>query len=207
MSDVVQPSPQEALTLLKEGNHRFAAGHSSEHHHTREERRAVKLEQHPYAVLLCCSDSRVPPELIFDETLGRLFVVRVAGNVVTPVELGSIEFAVDHLQVPLIVVMGHERCGAVTAAVKGGHMSRHMKAIVKRIEPAVERARSLHSDEDIVPHAVHHNVREQMDVLHADDVLAPFLDTGRVGISGGVYHLGSGKVEWLPHHDRCRTVN
>ena len=108
------------------------------------ERRKELVEgQHPFAIILCCSDSRVPPEVIFDQGLGDLFIVRTAGNVFDNIALGSIEYAVEHLEVPLLVVLGHGQCGAVTATVEGGHAPGHISNVVEAIQPAVVKAYDL----------------------------------------------------------------
>src|SRR5205814_6637151 len=135
----------EALAELKAGNARFVRG-ESQLRDLPQARQALAAGQHPAAIILCCSDSRVPPELVFDQTLGRLFVVRAAGNVVDPALLGSIEYAVEHLGARLLVVLGHSSCGAVDAALKGGSASPNLRALVERIAPAAARAKRLDRD-------------------------------------------------------------
>ncbi|MFY9570851.1 MAG: carbonic anhydrase, partial [Blastocatellia bacterium] len=128
-------SSADPLARLLNGNARFVRGVRRPANYKRE-RRALTKVQHPYAIVLSCSDSRVPPEIVFDESLGKLFVVRVAGNVVDPVTLGSIEYAAEHLHSKLLFVLGHESCGAVRATIDGGHSSPGIEAIVDRIKPA-----------------------------------------------------------------------
>ena len=137
-------SPDEAKQLLIDGNVRFTSGKplSKDLSSTRRSD-LMRNGQHPFAVIVGCSDSRVPPELLFDQALGDLFVIRVAGNVITPVELGSIEYAVEHLKTPLVVVLGHEECGAVTAAVQGGETRGSIGAIIDKIKPSVDRAKTM----------------------------------------------------------------
>lgn len=131
---------QEALTRLKEGNLRFVSGTHKHAGVGLDAVRALAAGQKPYAIILTCSDSRVSPELLFDTGLGELFVVRVAGNVADPVVLGSIEYAAEHLGTPLVVVLGHERCGAVTAAVESkGQGDGNIGAIVQAIRPALKK--------------------------------------------------------------------
>lgn len=128
---------EEALKKLKEGNHRFLSGNLIPKSHYTNERLELSKGQHPFAVVLCCSDSRVVPEIIFDCKLGDLFVIRNAGNVVDEDVLGSVEYAVEHLGTPLIIVMGHSSCGAVTATCEGGELPGNIPALTKRIKPAI----------------------------------------------------------------------
>lgn len=137
-------SPDEALQMLMEGNKRYVESKfTNGARSAAASRKALAHSQKPYAIILSCSDSRVPPEIIFDQGLGEIFVIRVAGNVPDPVVLGSIEYAADHLGTPLVVVLGHERCGAVTAAVEARGKStgsKNIDAIVKIIDPSVKMA-------------------------------------------------------------------
>ena len=134
-------SSDTAKQLLIEGNARFISGKTLSKDLSSTRRiDLMKNGQHPFAVIVSCSDSRVPPELLLDQALGDLFVIRVAGNVITPVELGSVEYAVEHLKAPLVVVLGHEGCGAVTAAVQGGEIPGSISAITDKIKPAVDGA-------------------------------------------------------------------
>src|SRR5258705_1725495 len=154
-------SKEDTLARLMDGNARFVKGQHRPADYKRERAELTKA-QHPYAIILSCSDSRVPPEIVFDESLGKLFVVRVAGNVVDPVSLGSIEYAAEHLHSKLLYVLGHESCGAVTAAVDGGHFSPSIESILEKIKPAVAAARRDHPGaKDILPFAVRENVAVQ----------------------------------------------
>src|SRR6516165_380132 len=130
-----QPSPEEALKRLKEGNSRFVADMLAERNLGRNRRAELAKGQAPFAIILGCADSRVAPELLFDQGLGDLFVVRVAGNVTDPAILGSIEYAVEHLKAPLIVVVGHEKCGAVDAALSGGELHGNIAKLIKEVQP------------------------------------------------------------------------
>jgi carbonic anhydrase len=188
-----------ALERLKAGNARFQQGQ----HQAGDlvaARKAVVGSQHPYAVILTCSDSRVDPELVFDETLGQLFDVRVAGNVVDSVVLGSIEYAAEHLHSGLVVVLGHDSCGAVQAALAGGHAPAHIASLVTRIEPAVRKARSEHLGPSATLNAaVTANVRLQMRHLQSESpVLRELVRKHELRIIGGVYHLSTGSVTFLP---------
>jgi carbonic anhydrase len=129
------------LAELKAGNEHHVRHQYQHPHETATRQRELTNGQHPHAQILGCSDSRVPPEIIFDQGLGDLFVVRVAGNVATDTELGSLEYGAEHLHIPLIVVLGHESCGAVTAAVQGGEVEGHITALLSLLKPAVEKSR------------------------------------------------------------------
>jgi carbonic anhydrase len=185
------------MQQLMDGNQRFVAGHTRPRGDESRRRQELATSQKPIAVVVSCSDSRVPPELVFDQDLGDVFVIRTAGQVVGDLELGSIEYAVEHLGTPLIVVLGHERCGAVTAAVKGGEAEGHIPAIVKAIEPAV--AESKGEPGDAVDNAVRANVRDVVRKLRSTDpILSHFVHDGKVKIVGGRYDLDTGQVELLP---------
>jgi len=191
------PTPAEEasdpLARLMQGNARFVADAPAHWSALAARRAEVAQTQHPFAIILGCSDSRVPPEQVFDRTVGDLFVIRVAGNVVDDVDLGSIEYAADHLHVPLLVVMGHERCGAVTAAVEGGEPHGHVGAIVKRIAPAVAEARKQPGD--LVDNAVRANVRDVVASIRKEaSVLAELEHEGKLKIVGARYDLDTGEV-------------
>src|SRR5689334_1653606 len=141
-------APDEALSRLLSGDKRFVAGKTEEPHDAAliERRHALAKEQKPFAVVVSCSDSRVPPELVFDVSLGDIFVIRTAGEVVDAVALGSIEYAIEHLGTRLVVVLGHQRCGAVSAAVSGAADTGNIPDIVKQILPAVEETEGQSGD-------------------------------------------------------------
>jgi carbonic anhydrase len=186
-----------ALAELKSGNAHHVE-HSYQHPHQTEDRlRQLASGQNPHAEILSCSDSRVPPEIIFDRGLGDLFVVRVAGNVAADTELGSLEYGAEHLNIPLLVVLGHQHCGAVTAAVEGGEAEGHVSALVNLLRPAVEKSRGLPGD--AVENAVKANV--EMVVKHlrtSTPILAELVTHGKLRVIGAVYSLDTGKVTWLP---------
>jgi carbonic anhydrase len=177
-----------------EGNKRYVAGNLVVHpHQTREQRVELTSGQHPFAIMLSCSDSRVPPEIIFDQGLGDLFVIRVAGNVIDDVIVGSIEYAAEHLGVQLLMVLGHEHCGAVTAAVKGGEAHGHIHRIVEAIEPAVAQARHLQGD--LVENAIKTHVALLVEHLKTSPpILANLVQEDKLTIVGAYYHLESGLV-------------
>jgi len=141
-------SPDEALKKLIDGNNRFVQSAQAQKDIGNNRRTELTKGQHPFAVILSCSDSRVPPEHIFDQGLGDIFVVRVAGNVADSIELGSVEYAAEHLGVPLILVLGHQSCGAVKATVDGGKPEGNIESIVKKIAPAVKKARETVKEKD-----------------------------------------------------------
>src|SRR5215813_6659283 len=144
------------LRELKAGNAHHVAHHYQHPHESAGRQRELTSAQHPHAQILSCSDSRVPPEIVFDQGLGDLFVVRVAGNVAADTELASLEYGAEHLHIPLLVVLGHQHCGAVTAAVEGGQPEGHLDKLMELLRPAVEKSRDLPGDH--VENAVKMNV-------------------------------------------------
>ena len=186
-----------ALAELKAGNEHHARHQYQHPHETLARQRELASGQHPHAQILSCADSRVPPEIIFDQGLGDLFVVRVAGNVATDTEIGSLEYGAEHLHIPLLVVLGHESCGAVTAAVQGGPPEGHIAALVDLIKPAVDKTRGLPGDP--VANAVRTNVELVVKQLRSSTpLLSELVEHGKLKIVGGVYSLETGKVTWLP---------
>ncbi len=190
-----------ALARLKEGNIRFVSGRLRHAHQAAAWRKHLEASQQPFATILACSDSRVPPELVFDQGFGDLFVIRVAGNVVAPDVLGSLQYATCHLHAPLVVVMGHECCGAVTAAVEAldghGKEPRFIAALVAAIEPGLKGLRADLKGADRVHAAVEANVRWSMLQLAAlaQGQLA-FQRKGSV-LVGAVYDIATGTVRFL----------
>src|SRR5579885_136434 len=156
-------SGDQALQKLVQGNKQYKRVAFLHPNQSLARRKAVAKGQSPFAIILSCSDSRVPPEIIFDQGLGDLFVVRVAGNVLNDNALGSIEYAAEHFNVPLVMVLGHQRCGAVDAAVKGGEAPGHIGSLVEAIRPAVEKTKGKSGDP--VGNAVRANVEMVVDQL------------------------------------------
>ena len=192
----MSPSAEDALQKLMAGNRRYTTGISTHPHQTSAYRQTFAKTQNPFATILTCSDSRVPPTVIFDQGLGDLFVVRVAGNIVGDLALGSIEYAVEHLDTKLIVVLGHSRCGAVTAALENVDTSGHLHVLVEAIKPAVEAVRGQPGDPlDNAIRANVHRVVEQIQT--ADPILSERVQSGQVKIIGAHYDLDSGAVECL----------
>jgi carbonic anhydrase len=188
----------EALKLLQSGNERFVAGklNSVTAAELTERRSELAKGQRPFAVVVCCSDSRVGPEIVFDQELGNIFVVRTAGQVLDAAGIGSVEYAVAHLGSPLIIVLGHEHCGAVAAAVADAKEPGHIADIIKAIRPAVEKSKG--ETGDAVDNAVAENVREGVAKLKRDHpILAEKIKAGSLKIIGGVLSLNSGKVNVL----------
>lgn len=196
--DKLATTADEALAELKAGNARFVGGKAAHQHQTVKRVKEVASGQKPEAIILGCADSRVPPEVIFDEGIGDLFVVRVAGNVAEPATTGSVEYAAEHLHVPLVVVLGHHKCGAVKATAEvHGPVEGNIGSIVKEIQPAVETARKNPGKEGLVDDAVHENVRLVAGQLVSEsEVLKHLVHEGKLKIVTAVYDLDSGKVEW-----------
>jgi carbonic anhydrase len=185
-------SPDEALQKLMEGNQRFVQ-HQPQHPDQSEARvREVAQAQHPFATVLSCADSRVSAEIVFDQGIGDIFDVRIAGNIATPAAIGSIEYAVALLETPLLMVLGHERCGAVTAAVQNKPLPGEISTFVKAILPAVERVKDQPGD--MVDNAVTANVRYQMEQLQRSSLLTERLQSGKLKMVGGRYDLDTGTV-------------
>ena len=187
----MQPGP--ALAKLKSGNARFVASAASSSKPTRARRAETAQSQHPFALIVGCSDSRTPPEILFDQNIGDLFVVRSAGEVVDNYGLGSIEYAVEHLGARLIVVLGHERCGAVAAAVASDSAPGHVGNIVRTIRPAVEAVRNQPGDQ--LTNAIKSNVDRVTEKIRRKAELGSLATSVRV--VEAYYDLDTGKVEWL----------
>jgi carbonic anhydrase len=192
-------SGKQVWQRLIAGNMRFVQG-LFQGRNLLDLRRTLTQGQQPEAAVLCCSDSRVPAEIIFDQSLGDLFVVRTAGLVLEPTSIGSLEYAVAHLHVPLLVVKGHECCGAVTAAVKHPeHDEGHISAIVKQIAPAAAQARLTGKcGPDLVEEATVHHLKSLEKTLRRESkIIGEALDHGRLDLVVVKYLLGSGRVEML----------
>ncbi|OWY70032.1 hypothetical protein B7486_17150 [cyanobacterium TDX16] len=197
-------SPFEALV---EGNKRFRSGEMRHPHEDAARRHDTALDgQHPFATIVGCADSRVPVEIILDQGLGDLFVIRVAGNVVATDEAGSIEYGVEHLKTPLLVVLGHEGCGAVTAVVDGAHVGGSIPKLVAHISPSVEAARRIFPNVEhdaLVSAAVEQNVWHSIEDLIAHSrIVRDAVIAGDLSVQGAVYDLKTGCVFWLGAHPR-----
>ena len=194
--------PDDALILLKDGNRRFASGSAIHFQQDAQRRRETATNgQNPFAVILSCADSRVPPELLFDQGIGCLFVIRVAGNVAQTDEVATAEYGVGHLGVRLIVVLGHTKCGAVTAVVEGAHVGPNLAQLVKPIVPAIERARTENSGTTgapLVAAAIRANVEQAIaDLQRLSPDLAGAIAHGQARVIGALYDIETGEVRFL----------
>lgn len=191
----------EALNKLMEGNKRYIENQMTGVKTCDvQARKKLATGQAPYAIILSCSDSRVPPELLFDEGLGEIFVVRVAGNVVDPVVLGSIEYAAEHLGSPLVMVLGHERCGAVKATVESkGKGEGNIGKIVKSIAPALKSAKAAKKDKaDFVETVVDENIKlVKVNLTKQSKVLAHLVKEGKLKVVTAKYDLDDGIVTMM----------
>ncbi len=207
---VEKPSPDEVIKLLKEGNARFQSG-TSTYPHMDASRLALAGREdqgkYAYATVITCSDSRVPVELIFDAGVMDIFVIRVAGNVCDTDEVGSIEYGLAHVNTPVLVVLGHTQCGAVTAvthAVHGeGHrLERNILPLVDNIVPAVKRTIRQHPElhgDAVIPYAIEENVWQGIeDLFTKSPAVRNLVKEGRAKVVGAIYNVETGKVEWLP---------
>lgn len=200
-------SAPDALERLREGNARFVSGVRRLDTFVGHTARDNLVDgQNPFAVILGCSDSRVPVEIVFDQGLGDLFVIRVAGNIVAPSQIGSIEFAAEQYGARLVIVLGHSRCGAIMATVEQllrptDEQSRNLRTIVDRIRPAVEgllTTEFVHDSESLAHHAVQANVRASVEKLrHGSEILEDLVRRDGLMIVGAEYSLESGIVEFL----------
>ncbi|MNY15442.1 Carbonic anhydrase [compost metagenome] len=189
-------SGDEALTILMAGNQRYVAEAFRHSGHGAQRRGDIAKAQHPVALVLGCADSRVPPELVFDQGLGDLFTVRVVGHVADTSVLASIEYAVGHLDVPLVMVLGHERCGMVEATLKGGQAEGHLHPMVEAIRPALASVDKRSGD--VLDAAVRANVRYVVRQLEASKpLLAERIKAGKLKVVGARYDLDTGEVELL----------
>jgi len=184
----------QALQRLVAGNERYVAGAATHPDQTAQRRAELAKGQFPFAIVLTCSDSRVVPELFLDQGLGDLFVIRNAGNILDDHVIGSMEYAVEHLHVPLVLVVGHEKCGAVSAAVAGGEAPGHIRSVVEALEPAVEQARNLPGDK--VDNAVRANAARAAEILtRVQPILKEAASSGKLMVVPARYDLATGRLE------------
>ncbi len=191
-ADSASVSPEVALAKLKAGNARFVANPLSKAKPMAQRRAETAQAQHPFAVIVACADSRTPPELIFDQNIGDLFVIRTAGNLIDDHGLGSIEYAVDHLGARLIVVLGHERCGAVQAALASPTAPGHINSLVRDIQPAVEASKTQKGD--AMANTVNANAHMVAEKIRKEANLGEH--KAAVCVVTGYYDLDTGEVEW-----------
>ncbi len=195
-------SPQQALDVLIEGNHRFV-NNLIVNKDMQSLVQMIKDKQHPFASFLSCSDSRAPVELLFDQALGDIFSVRLAGNIASDKAIGSLEFSSKYLGSKLIVVLGHSDCGAVKAACDDFREG-HIGEIINLIRPAVRKEKTVLKNRDsnnvgFIDKVCELNVKMQIDeVLHSSDIIQDMLDAKQIGVVGGIYNLNTGEVRFLP---------
>jgi carbonic anhydrase len=190
---------EDSLSKLQEGNKRFISGEPARKDIGDNRRQELTKGQHPFATVLSCSDSRVAPEIIFDQGLGDVFIVRVAGNVVEPTTLGSIEYGAEHLHTPLLVILGHESCGAVKATLEAkGKPEGNIGAILKKIMPAVNTAKKAKKDPaETLNIAVQENVKNTYKDIMKSKIVRELVHDGKLKIVAAEYYLGTGKVELI----------
>lgn len=190
-----------AENAIIEGNKRFVSGELANKDLSSEVRTDLSQNgQHPFATILTCSDSRVSPELIFDQALGDLFVIRDAGNVTDTVETGSVEYAVEHLKTPLVIVLAHDKCGAVQATVEGGETTPSIQAIIDKIKPSLDKVKAADKDannEEIASEVENENAKETVKELLKSTAIKNLVDSGKLKVVAAKYHLESGEVEFL----------
>jgi len=194
-------TPEEALRLLKVGNSRFFGGQARRPELSAAERRAQILGQSPFAAILGCSDSRVPTEIVFDQSLGSLFITRVAGNIVDTSTVGSIEYAVEHLNTRLVLILGHEGCGAVKAALlpaaDRAKETPSIQALLDQIVPSVAKLPAIRDDKAKMREAVISNVRHQVANLNRQPAIKAAVAARRIAVVGAFYEITSGAVDFL----------
>jgi carbonic anhydrase len=186
-------TPEKALEILMSGNDRFATDRSLHPDRTSERRKETAQVQEPFAIILGCSDSRVSPEILFDQGIGDLFIVRVAGNVVGAIELDSIDYSALYLHSSLILVLGHQNCGAVTAVVNGN--TRDIEAVASLIQPAAYKTRL--EPENRLENTIRENVRIVVKQLRSSRVISKLIQEKKIDVVGGYYNFQSGRVELL----------
>lgn len=192
-NEALQADPEAALKALLDGNARFVAGKTVRPRQDAARLKETSTGQKPFAIIIGCSDSRVPSEIIFDQGLGDLFIIRTAGQVSSYASWGSIEFAEAVLGARLILVLGHTKCGAVKAAVELPKVPGHIVTLINEIKPAVERAKGIPGN--LIENAVRENVHMQVEKLtHLEPLLAEGVREGKLKIVGGIYDLETGKV-------------
>ncbi|MCD7977319.1 MAG: carbonic anhydrase [Tannerellaceae bacterium] len=196
------PQTEDPLEILKAGNERFYTGKSIHLHQDTVKIHELTAGQYPKAVIISCSDSRVPPEIIFDQGLGDIFTIRTAGHVMSDYEEGSVEYAVEHLHSPLVIVLGHEKCGAIHAMLEhkdNDHVHGHIAAIVDALKNEPEEQEVFRTAGDDLPEqAIMANIVHGVKQLRTSDpILSKMYQEGEIRIIGALYHLENGQVEFL----------
>ena len=208
---IVNPTAEQAQKLLEDGNARFVSQRrAAPNSGLSRAKETAQNGQHPFVTILSCSDSRVPLEVVFDRGIGDIFVIRVAGNVTGDSEIGSIEYGVEHVGTPLLVVLGHTKCGAVTAAATHAHTEGSITGLVNRIQPAVEKAKQgdpTITEEELIKRATVFNVMQGITrLVHSSKIIQHLVSEDKLKIIGAIYDVEIGKVEWLSELDVKRMV-
>lgn len=207
---LAETGTSEAVHKLLEGNQRYVLGKLAKKDLGEAKRQELAKGQHPFAVILACSDSRVAPELLFDQGIGDLFVIRAAGNVVDKIALGSMEYAIEHLHCPLLLVLGHQSCGAVKAALESsGSPEGNIGEIVKKIKPAAIRAKNagLPDQAELLDLAVQENIRNvYQEILEKSGVVKEGVEEGKLKVLIGEYYLETGKVKLLDNPEEAAAA-
>jgi carbonic anhydrase len=185
-------TPKKALQQLMNGNGRYIIDKLEHPNRTLERRQSLSAKQEPFAIIIGCSDSRVSPEIVFDQGLGDLFVVRIAGNVLGPIELSSAQYSAEYLHSSLIFVLGHENCGAVNAVLN--HQTKDIEPIAKNIETAIHNNK-INFSNNALENAIKANVRWVVQELRKNELIANLIKEKKIEVVGGYYHLDTGKVE------------
>lgn len=210
LRDPIARTPQEALRALKTGNARFFGGQARRPEASAAERRAQILGQTPFAVILACSDSRVPTEIVFDQGLGTLFITRVAGNVVEMGTTGSIEYAVNHLKTHIVVVLGHEGCGAVKAALlpaaERAKETPSIQALLNSIVPSVSKIAKIRDEKAKLREAVVANVRQQVYNIKQQPAIQAAIASNKIAVVGAFYEITSGAVDFFETDEDLRIA-
>ncbi len=205
LSELYSISPEVALQKLKDGNARFVSGQSLHPNINQERLKYTASEgQTPFATILACSDSRSPVEILFDQGVGDLFVIKVAGNVADVDEIATIEYGTNHLFTPILVVLGHSKCGAVTAVATNAELHGHLPKLVDNIQPALEKAKNENPDKhdkDLVDATIKANTYQAIsDILTKSPIVSKLVLEGKLKIVGAIYNIESGIVDWLGAH-------
>ncbi|MEJ7848567.1 MAG: carbonic anhydrase [Pyrinomonadaceae bacterium] len=210
LRDPIAKNPQEAIRALKAGNSRFFSGSARRPELSAAERRSQILAQTPFAVILSCSDSRVPTEIVFDQGLGNLFITRVAGNVIETGTLGSIEYGIEHLKTHVVVVLGHEGCGAVKAALltpeQRSRESESIQSLLNSILPAVSKLPKIRDEKAKLREAVIANVRLQVQNLKKTKLIQSAIASNRIAVIGAFYEITSGAVDFFETDEELRVA-
>jgi carbonic anhydrase len=199
-----------ALNMLKAGNARFVSGKRTYPDQGKARLELTKKGQHPFATILSCSDSRVAVEHIFDAGIGYVFIVRVAGNVSGIDEIASMEYGTEHLHTPLLVILGHTSCGAVTAVTKGDEVGGSIPFLVEKIKPAVVKAKKKEGNvfsEKLLDAAIRLNVWQAIeDLFKKSHIVTELVKEEKLKVVGAIYHLDDGSVEWLGEHPDQKSL-